>query len=75
MALVTVTFEDVSDDQGDGVKVLMKSDPPFPGPAASDQQLTNAQHAAMTCIHMMSHQEQHDCQDHCSNDCGCKDKE
>lgn len=39
MAKVTITIE----DENDAVSMVVNSDPPFPGPANTDQTCTNAQ--------------------------------
>ena len=40
MAEVTITIK----DEGRGVNIKIESNPPFPGPAAEDQTMTNAQY-------------------------------
>jgi hypothetical protein len=53
MAKVTVTFEDVEE----GISVKVESDPPFPGPAATQEEqdnLTDAQHMGLRMTHQLT---------------------
>ena len=46
MAKVIITIE----DKGQGINVKIESDPAFPGPAAKDQAMTNAQHLGLIAM-------------------------
>lgn len=69
MAKVTVTFEDINE----GVSVQVESDPPFPGPAASQEQkdsLTDAQQMGIRMTHLLTEEMAalHQCSEGCSHD-------
>jgi len=68
MAKVTITFEDIDD----GVRVKAESEPPFPGPAAQDQTLTEAQEMGIRMTQMLTEELQRQEQEVNEHDhCGC----
>lgn len=71
MAKITVTFEDVEE----GVSVKVESDPPFPGPVASQEELdslTEAQEMGLRMTQVLTEEaslHEHECHDeHCTHD-------
>jgi len=50
MATVTITITDV----GTGISVNLESEPGFPGPAAKDQAMTNAQHLGFVALEVIN---------------------
>jgi hypothetical protein len=72
MALVTITFE----DDEDGVRVRVESNPAFPGPEATQEQhdaLTDAQQMGMRMTMMITEEYAHHEQaaSECCNHSGC----